>query len=170
MDIFSLLNRESEKREKDKVDVMEKERSHRNKPNRSRVNWRLAFIIYAGIIIKVQPWRAFSLFKQLDLIYRAYMDFPGHAWLLYNEVIHIHAPIHPAMWWDEQNPQLWLQQSLPFGCVMTVDTLYSEPASQPFPALWQGTQFNPDCFVGSSLLRVSASGSHAGFTSLYRIP
>ena len=44
----------------------------------------LTFLIYAGVIVRPHPWRAQALFQYLDLIYRAYVDFAGQAWLLYD--------------------------------------------------------------------------------------
>ena len=59
-------------------DEVDKERRRHQNPKQSWANWLPGFLMYFGIIIKTKPWRAQSLVHYLDLIYRAYMDFPGH--------------------------------------------------------------------------------------------
>ena len=83
MDIFGLLNKAVEKKDLDKEDEGKKERRRRKKPDRIWANWLLGFFIYAGVIVKAQPWRAQSLFQYLDIIYKAYVDFAGQTWLHY---------------------------------------------------------------------------------------
>ena len=64
---------------------VDKKRRQRKKPEHTWANWLLGFLIYAGIMVKAQPWCALFLFQYLDLIFRAYMDFPGHSWLTYDQ-------------------------------------------------------------------------------------
>ena len=40
---------------------------------------------------------------------QAYVDLPGHTWLLYDENVHMRAAIHPNLRWDEPHSGLWLQ-------------------------------------------------------------
>ena len=67
-------------------DEEEEERRWRKKPQHTWANWLPAFLIYAGIIVKAEPWCALSLFQYLDLIYSAYVDFPGHSWMIYDQI------------------------------------------------------------------------------------
>ena len=55
VDIFSLLTLESEKDSDKEVDT-EKERARKKSPSRPCANWLSEFIIYTGVIIKIQPW------------------------------------------------------------------------------------------------------------------
>ena len=59
--------------------------------------------------MRAQHWRALSLVQYLDLIYRAHVNYLGHAWLLYDELFRMRAVIHPNLCWDEPHPGLWLQ-------------------------------------------------------------
>lgn len=45
----------------------------------------------------------------VDLVYRAYVDFLGHAWPLYDEAFCMCVATHPSLCWNEQNFLLWLQ-------------------------------------------------------------
>ena len=62
MDQFDLLNREIDKKDIDKEDDVEKEKRRLKSPEWTWSNWLPGFLIYAGVIIKVQPWRASALF------------------------------------------------------------------------------------------------------------
>ena len=43
------------------------------------------------------PAEAFALIQYIDLIYRAYVDFLGHEWLLYDEGFCMRAVMYPEM-------------------------------------------------------------------------
>ena len=45
--------------------------------------------------------------QYLDLIYRAYVDYLGHTWLLYDELFRMRVAMHPNIRWDEPQPGLW---------------------------------------------------------------
>ena len=53
----------------------------KHKPDQCWANWLPVFFIQAEIIIRAQSERVFSLILYIDLMYRAYVDFPGYAWL-----------------------------------------------------------------------------------------
>ena len=79
------MNQKTEAKGIDKADEKEKEKRRCKKPDQTWANWLPGFIIYAGIIVKTQPWRAYSLLEYFDIIYRGYTDFSRQAWLLYNQ-------------------------------------------------------------------------------------
>ena len=79
MDVFDQLNRDVDKKELDKEDEKEKEKYRKKKLERTWSNWLHGFLIYAGVIVKAQPWRVQALSQYLDIIYRAYTDFAGQA-------------------------------------------------------------------------------------------
>ena len=60
-----LLNRNVEKKDVEKEDDKDKERHKKKKPDRTWFNWLPGFLIYAGVLVKAQPWRAQSLFQYL---------------------------------------------------------------------------------------------------------
>ena len=74
-------------KELEKEDKRDKERHWRKKPERTWANWLPGYLIYCGVIVKVQSWRALLLVQYLDIIYRLYVDFPGYSWLLYDQGI-----------------------------------------------------------------------------------
>ena len=104
--IFGLLNRKVNIKAMNKDDEVEKERCRCHEPDKTRANWLTGFLIYTGVIVKAQPWRAQSLFQYLDPIYRAYMDFPVHTWLIYEENFCLWAVTYPNLRWDEPHPRL----------------------------------------------------------------
>ena len=79
--MLKLLNREIEENKKDEEE-RDRKKMRQCKPNRCWVNWLPGLFIYAGTVVRAQPERALSLIQYMDIIYRAYVDFPGHAWLL----------------------------------------------------------------------------------------
>lgn len=42
---------------------------------RTYTNWYPGFLIYEGVIVHHQPWRALAMVQYLDIIYKAYTDF-----------------------------------------------------------------------------------------------
>ena len=84
----------------------------RHKLDRCWANWLPGFFIYAATVIRVQPERTLSLIQYMDITYMAYVDFPGYAWLLYNQGFRMRAALHPSMRWDVPHDALWL-------CLMT---------------------------------------------------
>ena len=62
-----------------KEEDQEKEYFKKKNADRCWDNWLPGVLIYAGTIVKVYPDRAFALLRYLDLIYQAYVDFPGPA-------------------------------------------------------------------------------------------
>ena len=113
VDVFELLNRTVEKADFDKADEADKERLKRKKPERNWTNWLSGYLIYAGVIVKSQPWRAQSLFQYLDIIHRAFLDFAGMAWLRYDQAFRMRSAVQPNLRWDEPQPGLWLQHMGP---------------------------------------------------------
>ena len=97
----------------DKEDDKDKERHRKKKLDRTWANWLPGVLIYAGVVVKAQPWQAQSLFQYLDLIYWAYVDFVGQAWLNYDDLFHMQSAIHPNLRWDEPLLGLWLQSMMP---------------------------------------------------------
>ena len=63
--------------------------------------------------MKARSWRPQSLFQYLDLTCRAYVDFAGQAWLIYNKSFSMRSVIHPNLCWDEPLLGLWLQSMMP---------------------------------------------------------
>ena len=86
VDVFDLLNQDVDSKELEKEYEVDKQRRWNRKPEHSWANWLTGFLIYFRVIVKEQPWRAQSLGPYLDLIYRAYVDFPGHTWLIWSEL------------------------------------------------------------------------------------
>lgn len=120
VDLFSLLNTELDEKELEKEDEVGKERYLCKKPEHSWANWLPGYTIYMGtptiymgVIIAAQPWHALSLIQYQDLIYRAYVDFPGHTWLSYNGNFCKCADQEPELQWDEPLASLWLQIMMP---------------------------------------------------------
>ena len=56
------MNRDVEKKDLDKEDEKDKVRLGRKRPDRNWANWLPRFFIYAGVVVKAQPWWAQSLF------------------------------------------------------------------------------------------------------------
>lgn len=77
-------------------------------------NWLPAFIMYTGIISKARQESGAALFKYLDLIYRAYVDFPGPVWLPYDENIRADTAKYPELPWDRRHHEYWLQNMTPY--------------------------------------------------------
>ncbi|XP_054843457.1 uncharacterized protein LOC129335043 [Eublepharis macularius] len=109
VDIFTLLFRELEKKDKEDLDERDKEKLKRRKVDRNWHNWLPGMFIYAGVIARAQPWRAAPLFQYMDIIYKGYTEFSGTAWMQYDEEFRMRAALNPAMQWDRIHQQLWLQ-------------------------------------------------------------
>lgn len=109
VDVFSLLFCELEKKDKEDMDDRLKERIKRRNIDRTYANWYPGFLIYAGMIVRHQPWQALSLLQYMDLIYKTYTDFPSPAWLQYDEQFRMRAAMNPMLRWDQVHSPLWLQ-------------------------------------------------------------
>uniref|UniRef100_A0ABM5GAZ6 C3H1-type domain-containing protein n=1 Tax=Pogona vitticeps TaxID=103695 RepID=A0ABM5GAZ6_9SAUR len=113
LDFYELLNREFEVKEIDKDDEKLKEKHRRKRPDRNWTNWVTGFTIYAGVLVKMQPWKASALFQYFDIMRRAKAEFEGQAWLRYDEAFRMRSAIRPELRWDETHPGLWLQHMSP---------------------------------------------------------
>ncbi|XP_054852798.1 uncharacterized protein LOC129341561 isoform X2 [Eublepharis macularius] len=113
VDVFTLLFRELEKKDKEDMDERDKERMKRRKVDRSWSNWLPGMLIYAGVLARAQPHRAAPLFQYIDIIYRGYTDFVGAAWMQYDEEFRMRAASDPTLPWDRIHQQLWLQLMAP---------------------------------------------------------
>ena len=113
IDFYELLNREFEVKEIDKGDDKMKEKYRRKRPDRNWTNWVTGFTIYAGVLVKMQPWKASALFQYFDIMRRAKAEFEGQAWLRYDEAFRMRSAIRPELRWDETHPGLWLQHMSP---------------------------------------------------------
>lgn len=109
VDIFQLLFREIEKKDKEDLSDKDKECLKRCTVDRNWVNWHPGFLIYAGVIVQYQSGRALSLLQYMDIIYKGYTDFTGPAWIQYNAAFHMRAAMNPALCWDQIHPYLWMQ-------------------------------------------------------------
>lgn len=112
IDLFSLLNNEIDPATI-KYDDQEKERIKKKKPDRSWSNWLPAFYAYAGILAGAKPELGAALFKYADLIYRAYTDFYGPAWLAYDEEFRRKRSKDKSLKWEVRDHDLWLQNMTP---------------------------------------------------------
>lgn len=111
VDLFSLLFRELEKKDKEELD--DKLKNRKQAVDRTWANWLPGFLIFAGVLARSQLWRAAPLFQYLDIIYKGYTGFVGPAWLQYDEEFRMQAAMNPAIPWDQVHPQLWLQVMSP---------------------------------------------------------
>lgn len=84
MDVFSLLEKD-----KDELDECLKEHIKWCTIDRTYTNWNPGFLIYAGLIVCHQLWRALSMLQYMYIIYKTYTDFLNHAWLQYDEKFHM---------------------------------------------------------------------------------
>ena len=142
MDLFKLLNSNEEKKELDKEDERDKERHRCKRPDRTWSNWLPGFLIYAGVIVRAQPYQALSLFQYLDLSYRAYVDFAGQAWLSYDEAFRMRCAIHPNLCRDEPLAGLWLARPN-LGDRMDSGHLIRKAAVNVIPCLGTGQVVQP---------------------------
>ena len=113
IDVYELLNREYEVKELDKDDDKIKEKHRRKRPDRNWTNWVTGFTIYAGVLVKMQPWKASALFQYFDILRRAKAEFEGQVWLRYDEAFRMRSAIRPELRWDEVHPGIWLQHMSP---------------------------------------------------------
>ena len=63
------MNREVEKEGRDKEDEKDKDKRRCKKLERTWANWEPGFVIYGGVVVQAQPWRAASLFQYWNLIH-----------------------------------------------------------------------------------------------------
>ena len=96
--MFDLLNREIEEKT-DKEEEREGEKLRRHKPDHHWANWLPGFFNYAGTVVHTHPEMALAFIQYMGLIYRAYVDFLGHVWLLYHEGFCMRAALCPSMQW-----------------------------------------------------------------------
>lgn len=81
VDVFSLLYRELEKKDKEDIDEREKERLKWHRVDSNWANWHPGFLIYAGVIVCFHPWRALSMLQYMDIIYKGFPLFSGSVWM-----------------------------------------------------------------------------------------
>lgn len=162
---FLLLYRELQKKDKQDLDEKEKEMLKCRKVDRNWSNWVAGFLIYAGVIAKMQPWRATTLFQYFDMIYKAFTGFSGHAYLQYDEEFRIWTTMNPILQWDQVYTPCGFKYCHMHGptwaTIHTVDTLFTGSARFPLPALPQVRWFNLASCGGSLDLMVPVSFHHA---------
>lgn len=97
------------------------------------------------IIVWTQPWQAVFSVEYLELIFRAYVDYPGHTWLIPNEAFRMSMAIHSKMCGDEPDMNLWLRPMTPESPIL------GERLHRPTQASMRqwGRWVNPACTVGS---------------------
>ena len=151
-DVFSLLFRELESSDKDKMGEKEVEKYRRRSAVRTWANWLPGFLIYMGITLQRFPERGHVLTKYLDLIYRAYTEYEGGAWLAYDESFRRKAAFDHSLEWDVRDNDLWLQFMTPAkpGFGERADSGHVLAKQQPAPAAkgsaGRGVQIRPPCW------------------------
>lgn len=75
VDVFSLLYREVEKKDKDLLEDREKEALKHRKIDWNWTNWLSGFLVYAGVIVCAHPERAPTILQYLDIIYKVFLNF-----------------------------------------------------------------------------------------------
>lgn len=108
VDLFSLLYRELEKKDKDQLDDREKDILKRRKFDRTLAIWLLGFLIYVNVIATHNLWRSMAVFQYVDIIYKSFSHFIGAFWHRYGGEFHMRAATNPSLSWDQVHPQLCL--------------------------------------------------------------
>ena len=104
-----------------------------------------------GITLQRFPERGHVLTKYLDLIYTAYTEYEGGAWLAYDESFHRKAAFDHSLEWDVRDNDLWLQFMMPAkpGFGERADSGHilakQQPALAAKGSAGQGVQFRPRC-------------------------
>ncbi|KAL8211799.1 UNVERIFIED_CONTAM: hypothetical protein K2H54_017458 [Gekko kuhli] len=106
-------SRELDKKDKEDLDERDKECLKRHSVNRIYANWYPGFSIYAGEIVRAQPWRASPLLQYMDIIYKGHSDFAGSAWMEYDKAFCTEAAMYPALRRDQIHLHLWMQTMSP---------------------------------------------------------
>lgn len=112
VDILSLLPSAKEVKSDKKSDTDKEEERKRLAP-RSFYNWVQAYCIFASIMGEKHPQLCTGLFRHLDIILEAYRNFPGNAWLTYDEMYRQKMAVHPGVKWGDKDVGLWLNLMLP---------------------------------------------------------
>ena len=118
VDVFDLLNRKIEDKKKDKEEEREREKLCWCKSDRCWANCLPVFFIYVGTVVFAYLQRALALIQYMDLIYKAYVDFPGHVCLLYDEGFCMWVVLHPNMHCEVPHDALWLRLMTPSSPVL----------------------------------------------------
>lgn len=96
-DLFSLLHKDPKAALKGGDPAPDPHVVRKRKIGKNWNNWLNGFIIYAAVVILMQPAKAATLFKYLDKIHGAFRKYEGTAWLTYDEHFHLHASHDPAL-------------------------------------------------------------------------
>ncbi|KAJ1145794.1 hypothetical protein NDU88_012078 [Pleurodeles waltl] len=83
VEMLKLLHREVRAKEGSKEE--EYELAKRPRVPVTIENWTAAFLIYASVYYERHPEREVALFKYMDVIRKAYLNFGGYAWAQYDE-------------------------------------------------------------------------------------
>lgn len=75
VDLFSLLYREVEKKDKDLLADRKKEILRKRKIEPNWTNWLSGYLVYTRVIVREHRDRDPSLFQYLDIVYKAYLNF-----------------------------------------------------------------------------------------------
>lgn len=67
------------------------------------------FLVYPVVIVCEHPDRGPALFQDLDIIYKAYLNFASDCWLQHDEDFRIRANSNPSLAWDQVLSGFWLQ-------------------------------------------------------------
>lgn len=82
--------------EKDKEDLEDSDKEQ-SQVDHNWANWLPWFLIYVGVLARLHPVSATPLFHCIAVVYRAYTEFAGEAWLQYDEGRnHPDCPLGPA--------------------------------------------------------------------------
>ncbi|XP_078502436.1 uncharacterized protein LOC144756516 [Lissotriton helveticus] len=107
VDVFKLLHREVQAKEGSKEE--EWELTRRPRVPVTMENWTSAFLIFASVYCQRYLDRAIALFKYMDIIRKAQMQFGGFAWLSYDEEFRARVSANPEKSWGEVDQELWVQ-------------------------------------------------------------
>ncbi|XP_067317382.1 uncharacterized protein [Anolis sagrei] len=137
IDMFSLYFRELDKKEKDDMDEERKEKLKKRRVEQNWKNWIACYTIYASLLVEAHPYRAKALFKYQNIIYGAYVNYTGQAWLFYDSRFRSEAATKPDKRWDLIDSQLWMEvmnttRAVPGEKADSGHTIQNAKGSQPF--------------------------------------
>lgn len=70
-------------------------------------NWVTGFEIYAAIMVERYPALAAQLISYMSMIHGAASEFPGTAWLQYDNKFRQMKAVHPGVAWDQREINIW---------------------------------------------------------------
>lgn len=85
MDIFSLIQVEPVTEPRIGEPLRDQEVVKHRKIDKNWRNWLNDYVIYASVVLQMYLNKAVALFKYLDVIHRAFMDYTELAWASYDE-------------------------------------------------------------------------------------